>query len=326
MYTKEKRSIHIPFKNKNFQDRRFNIKLTIVLVFLVIVALFITTISGFSALNDTKAVVEKQSQEITRLREQIATLQSDLKKAEQKSDTLQSKNDALQKEVEAYKAQIGKFGLQYPAEAYEGKKLVALTFDDGPGQYTAELLDFMKKQNVHATFFLLGTNVARYPDLVKRMEAEGHVVGNHSYSHANYTSLSASNIAAQLEKCNAAIRSAVGHNALVMRCPGGSYNNTVLSVAKTAAVPVIHWSLDTLDWKLRDKEKILTRTFDELGVKDGDIILMHDIHRQSVDAAKEMIRRLKKDGYTFVTIPELLSVRKDGMQSGVLYTSGIKTN
>ena len=99
-------------------------------------------------------------------------------------------------------------------------------------------------------------------------------------------------------------------------------NTTVREAAKNAGLPVIYWSVDTKDWQLQDKDKILEVAFAHNGIKDGSIVLMHDVYRASVDAAKEMVLRLEKEGYTFVTVPELLSVRKDGMQAGVSYNNG----
>lgn len=326
MKTKEKKIIDIQLDDIVARsDRRINRLLTMLLAVLVAVALIISTICGFVHMHRKQrallAASNEQTAKIAALEQQLNAQQSELDALKSQNSTLQSQNEALADENEAFKAQIGKYGLQYPTEAYAGKKLVAITFDDGPGQYTAELLDFLKENEVRATFFMLGTNASRYPDLIKRMDAEGHALGNHSNSHPNLTTLSAAGVASQLEKCNAAIRSAVGRNAVVMRCPGGSNNATVKNAAKNANMPIIHWSLDTLDWKLKDKDKILKRTFEEIGVKDGDIILLHDIHRESVDTAKDMILRLKKEGYTFVTVPELLSVRKGGMNAGQVYTN-----
>ncbi len=290
-------------------------------VIVALVTALIAMASSRAALGDT---VKEQQETLHSLQQQVETQQSQLQDLQDQNTALQSEADKLESDNEALKVQIEKQGLQYPASIYEGKKLVALTFDDGPGPYTEELLNFLKEQKVRATFFLLGTNASRYPALIQRMSEEGHAIGNHSYNHPNLTTLSAGGIANQIAQCNAAINQAIGRNASVMRCPGGSQNATVRQQAGNAGLPLIHWSLDTLDWKLRDKDKILTRVFEEIGVKDGDIVLMHDIHRESVDAVKEMIVKLQTDGYMFVTVPELLSVRKGGMQAGTLYVSAGK--
>ncbi len=325
MQTQEKKTIDIELDDVAVAaDKRVNRRLIAGLLLLVVTLAIVGAVFGFvqmyRAQRTLATTVNEQADKIAALEQEADTRESELAALEEENDALKSKNEALVDENAAFKSEISKFGLQYPAAAYEGKKLVALTFDDGPGPYTAELLDFLKEHKVRATFFLLGTNVSNYSALVKRMDAEGHAIGNHSNNHPILTKLSAANVASQLEKCNAAIRKAAGHNAVVMRCPGGANNATVKKAAANANMPIIHWSVDTRDWELRDKDKILHKTFNEIGIEDGDIVLLHDIHRESVDATKEMILRLEKEGYTFVTVPELLSVRKGGMTAGVVYS------
>ncbi|MBP3382230.1 MAG: polysaccharide deacetylase family protein [Clostridia bacterium] len=303
-------------------ERQRNRRLSVLLaVFAAVVCLASLTVGIVLSVKNAARIAEKE--------QQITALQQQLDSEKEKNDTLGKENDdlkgkveSLEKENDALKITISQQGGVFPKAAYEGKKLVALTFDDGPGKYTAELLDFLKEHRVRATFFLLGRNAANYPSLVKRMDAEGHTVGNHSYSHPNLAKMSAAGVASQIGNCNAAIYKAIGRNASVLRCPGGSSNATVRSVAKSADLPIIYWSVDTKDWESRDKDKIMQVAFGDKGIKDGSIVLLHDIHRESVDAAKEMIVRLEKEGYTFATVPELLSVRKDGMQAGQSYSNG----
>lgn len=298
------------------RDNRTLAVILAVLFFVICIAAAVTLI-----LTSGTAAKEKDKQ-IAALQQQLEDEKTKNSSLGAENDTLKSKADSLQKENDALKIAISKNNGAFPKEAYEGKKLVALTFDDGPGKYTADLLDFLKEHRVRATFFLLGNNAARYPDLIKRMDAEGHAIGNHSYNHPNLASLSAAGVASQIANCNAAIRNAVGHNAVVMRCPGGSSNATVRAAAANAGVPIIYWSVDTKDWQSRNKDKILEVAFGDKGIKDGSIVLLHDIHPESVEASKEMILRLQKEGYTFVTVPELLWVRKDGMVPGQSYSNG----
>ena len=164
---------------------------------------------------------------------------------------------------------------------YTGKKIVALTFDDGPGPHTARLLDELNKRGVRATFFVVGTQVDHYPELIQRMEAEGHVVGNHSNGHKNLTRLSAAGIKSEMDACAAKIEKLLGHKPEVMRCPGGNYNNRVLGYAKNAGVPIAHWTVDTRDWESRDVDAILSVAFGEQGVRDGSVVLLHDIYETS---------------------------------------------
>ncbi len=202
-------------------------------------------------------------------------------------------------------------------------KLVALTFDDGPGKFTAELLDYLAAHHVHATFFLVGRNAARYPALIKRMDAEGHAIGNHTQNHARLPRLSAAGVKKEIDDCNAVIRAAVGHDAVMLRAPGGNANATVKAVAKDMGLPIAYWSVDTRDWQSRDTDKIVSAAFAARGgIKDGSIVLMHDIYRTTVDAAKIIIPRLEAQGYRFVTVPELLALRRGGAVAGDIYGNG----
>lgn len=201
----------------------------------------------------------------------------------------------------------------------KGKKLVALTFDDGPSQYTEKLLDALKKYNAKATFFVVGSRLDSESStaLLKRMEAEGHVVGNHSQNHKNLRYLSAKNIANEMYAASALIKKAIGHYPVVMRCPGGNYNNTVRNYAKSINTPIIQWSVDTLDWRDRNKTTVANRI--KSNVKDGSIVLMHDLYATTVDAAIEVIPYLQKQGYTLVTVPELLAAKHGTVKPGEVY-------
>lgn len=202
-------------------------------------------------------------------------------------------------------------------------KLVALTFDDGPGKFTAELLDYLAAHHVHATFFLIGRNAARYPALIKRMDAEGHAIGNHTQNHARLPRLSAAGVKKEIGDCNAVIRAAVGHDAVMLRAPGGNANATVKAVAKDMGLPIAYWSVDTRDWQSRNTDKIVSAAFAARGgIKDGSIVLMHDIYRTTVDAAKIIIPRLEAQGYRFVTVPQLLALRRGGAVAGDIYGNG----
>ena len=199
-----------------------------------------------------------------------------------------------------------------------GSKLVAITFDDGPGKYTKELLDTLKQYDAKATFFLVGTCVERYPDLVKREVEEGHQVANHSWDHTKLTTLSQNGISSQLSKTENTIDKACGKDLgkLMVRPPYGSSNATVQAAA---GAPLIFWSVDTLDWKYRNAETVKKNIVNN--AKDGAIILLHDIHPTSVQGAIAAIKELTEKGYTLVTVSELFRRKGVTMAAGTNYHS-----
>ncbi len=210
------------------------------------------------------------------------------------------------------------FGLTAaPAAADTGGKLIALTFDDGPGPYTARLLDGLAERNAKATFFLVGNRVNGYAATVKRAFAEGHQIANHSFNHANLAKLSADSAANQIKQTNANLAGILGDGlTYLVRAPYGSINDKVRTAA---AAPLIQWSVDPQDWKDRDAEIVKNRVVNS--ASDGAIILLHDIHSTSVTGALAAIDALQKQGYEFVTVRELFRRRGVAMSSGTTYYS-----
>ena len=194
-------------------------------------------------------------------------------------------------------------------------KYVALTFDDGPSpRCTPQLLDGLKARDVRATFFVVGCQVEKDPDIVVRMAAEGHQVGNHSYDHKELDKLSVREAAEDMEKNDALLRRLLGAGDYWVRPPYGLLSE---SERQALAVPVIGWSLDTEDWKSKNTEKILDILYRQ--VSDGDIILLHDRYLNSVSAALQAIDHLQQQGYRFVTVSELLALRGIEAAPGVTY-------
>ena len=181
-------------------------------------------------------------------------------------------------------------------------KYIALTFDDGPSRkYTPILLDGLKERGVHATFFLMGKNIEGEEDIVQRMSEEGHLIGNHSYEHIQLTKAGAKAVCEAVEHTQEQIEAITGKRPEYIRPPYGDWNEELEE--EIGMTPVL-WSLDSLDWKLKDTGKIIHQVLKD--VKDGDIILLHDIFPSSVEAALELIDILQKEGYVFVTADELL--------------------
>lgn len=192
-------------------------------------------------------------------------------------------------------------------------KMVALTYDDGPSQYTSAILDTLGQYGSVATFFVLGQRVSDFSDTIKRTYEMGCEIGNHTYSHQILTRVGVSSIQDQIASTNAAVQAVTGVSPVVMRPPGGGYNEMVKS---TVGMPLILWSIDTLDWKTRNAHSTQAAVLDH--VKDGDIVLMHDLYSQTAEASKIIIPELVHRGYQLVTISELADCR-GGMLNGMVY-------
>lgn len=179
---------------------------------------------------------------------------------------------------------------------------IALTFDDGPNpQSTPVLLDGLKERNVKATFFVIGTNAEKYPEIVKRESEEGHIVGNHTYHHVEITKLSEEKAKEEIVKNNELIENITGKEASFMRPPFGSWQKEL--EMKTQTIPVL-WTIDPLDWTTENEDEIVNKVVTD--VKENDIILLHDCYVSSVNAALRIVDILQKEGYEFVTVDELL--------------------
>ncbi|MEV6671903.1 polysaccharide deacetylase family protein [Streptomyces sp. NPDC051162] len=185
-------------------------------------------------------------------------------------------------------------------------KCIALTFDAGPGPRTAELLDILKAKNVHATFFLLGRNhVLAHPGLVRREAAEGHEIGNHTWTHQRLDDLAPDRIRDELDRTQDAVKKITGKAPTLMRPPQGGTNKTVGSVARSLGLSEVLWSATASDYATADTRLIGDRILDQAS-RDG-IILLHDIYDGTVPAVPRIIDELHARGYTFVTVPQLLA-------------------
>ncbi|WP_327249405.1 polysaccharide deacetylase family protein [Streptomyces sp. NBC_01320] len=185
-------------------------------------------------------------------------------------------------------------------------KCIALTFDAGPGEDTPRLLDILKEKKVHATFFLLGKNhVLKHPDTVRRIEAEGHEVANHTWSHKILTDRKPADIRAELEKTQDAIAKITGKKPRLMRPPQGRTDDTVSGISKDLGLSQILWSATAKDYSTTDSALIKKRILDQAS-QDG-IILLHDIYKGTVPAVPGIIDALKERGYTLVTVPQLMA-------------------
>lgn len=202
------------------------------------------------------------------------------------------------------------------------KKLVALTYDDGPhAQYTPELLDVLKKYDVKATFFIIGQNTRTEAAkaALKRAASEGHEIANHSYTHPSVLKLSIDEVRAEFEKTNDAIYEICGIRPTLIRTPGGSYNKELLAGID---YPIIRWTVDTLDWKYNDPEQSLSYLKEQ--VYDGGIILMHDRKSNVAVTTELMINWLHENDYEIVTVSELMRQKGVELKKGYVYFSSSK--
>lgn len=194
-----------------------------------------------------------------------------------------------------------------------GNKVIALTFDDGPGPYTAHLLDVLDQYGAKATFFLIGSKVSSQANVVRSIHARGHQLGNHSWSHPELPKLPVNQIAGEIDRTNDAIKQATGVTPAILRPPYGAVNGVVLEQLRLRGMSSILWSVDTRDWADRNSDIICSRAV--AGARPGAIILMHDIHQTSVNAVPCILSALKQQGYSFVTVQGLLG----NMAAGVGY-------
>ena len=187
-------------------------------------------------------------------------------------------------------------------EDYFDRKMVALTFDDGPHPvYTERLLDGLKKRNVKATFFLIGKSADKYPELVKRMAEEGHLIGNHTMDHVQLNHKTYEEAIEQIRQSNQIISQITGQTPQYIRPPFGEWSKELQEEVDMTAVL---WDVDPVDWKVKNTEIVVKRILKN--ARDGDIILLHDVYGTSVDAALEIVDQMQAEGYEFVTVDEII--------------------
>ena len=181
---------------------------------------------------------------------------------------------------------------------------VAITYDDGPGAETNRLLDKLKAKNAHASFMVLAPSAEQHPELLKRMKAEGHTIGNHTKSHRQLNTLSPEQVSQEIDAGNAVIKKATGQGTRWVRPPYGATNATVDQVTRDKGVSQALWDVDTVDWKDRNSEHVCSSAVQ--GARAGSIVLMHDIHPTTVDAADCVIDGLRAKGLEPVSLDRLL--------------------
>ncbi len=201
------------------------------------------------------------------------------------------------------------------ADVEQPVKLIALTFDDGPRRdTTGKLLDGLAQRGAPATFFLIGEQIVGQEDLVRRMEAEGHQIGIHTYDHVTLTGLNRADFDAQVDKTRQMLKNILGHNDFLLRPPYGLYDQ---GVQNKAECPIILWSIDPKDWGDKNADRETAHIVSE--ARDGAIVLMHDIYPASVEAALRVVDELHRQGYLFVTVEQLFAARGIELKPGEVY-------
>ncbi len=197
-------------------------------------------------------------------------------------------------------------------------KMIALTFDDGPGvKATARILAALEKVGGRATFFMLGENAAAHPDLARQVAQAGHLVGTHTNSHKSLIRLTAQEMLQEVELSLNNIQKATGVRPAILRPPYGNVNDLV---KETLDLPLVNWSVDTRDWDSRDAQKVYDHIL--ANVRDGDIVLMHDIYDSTAEAVEMVLPELVKRGYQLVTVEELFAYKGLSLKAGKVYYNG----
>lgn len=197
----------------------------------------------------------------------------------------------------------------------KNKKMVALTYDDGPSIYTPRVLKTLKENNSVATFFVVGNRVPTYSDTVKKAHDMGCEIGNHTYEHKCLTRISETEVRRQISRTNKNVKKVTGQTPVIMRPTGGATNP---NVKQWVGMPSIIWSIDTLDWKTRNAGSTKKAVLDH--VKDGDIVLMHDLYSATATASETIIPELVRRGYQLVTVSELAECRGGMKETGAYYS------
>ncbi len=189
-------------------------------------------------------------------------------------------------------------------------KCIALTFDDGPGPHTAKLLKKLKKAQAPATFFVIGKKIDDYPDVVRSMAKQGHEVASHTWSHQDMRRMNPKKLNKELTATSKAIKELTGQAPKLVRPPFGSINTEVQNVLKSRGESAVLWNIDPVDWQHKNSKRTVNAA--TTTATSGSIILLHDVQPSTVEAVPQIVKELRKQGYTLVTVSELLGDVKAG--------------
>ncbi len=199
------------------------------------------------------------------------------------------------------------------------KPMIALTFDDGPSQYTWSIVSTLSQYNAKGTFFLVGNRIATHKSAIDFTIANGNQIASHGFSHLNLVKLTDEETLEQIQKVDSLLLQQHNYTATLFRVPYGERDNRVLNILKEQGKPVIGWSVDPRDWEVQDKDEIVKHVLRK--AKDGDIILMHDLYKPTADAVAELVPALQAKGYQLVTVSELFQYKGISLEPGKYYRS-----
>ena len=289
------------------------------LIIVVVLLLAFVGVLAFNELDAANTANASDESNNSKIRSEIFLVVGTNAKAMRESSIAEAKEqirieleriEAERREAERKKAMENRIASNAALNA-PGAKYIALTFDDGPGAHTGRLLDILNTHGARGTFFVVGRNIASNPGVLSRMANEGHEIGGHSWSHPQLSTLKEEEISSQIMDTRNKILSVAGVDSVLVRPPYGSVDDTVKGVGADLGCSYINWSVDSLDWSSRNVEAIRCEILSS--VKNGSIILCHDIHGTTVDAMEVIIPELQEKGFQFVTVTELLGATTPGV-------------
>ena len=305
-------NIKFNYKNKVKIFRESPVKKIIILSLTASLAL-----TGCSIYNDTNDSINKTTT-IENVEVSSDVIQSSIEQKatpnviESTSVPVNSNNDAVTNEQKAIASEKKAAVVSEPVEQKE-KKLVAITFDDGPSKYTSELVDILTKNGAKATFFIVGSNVSNYSDSVVKSYQAGNEIGIHTYSHNSFTKMTIEQIQSELSKTRALLDGIDVDYSNIVRPPYGNINKNIQGNINTS---FILWSVDTRDWESKNKDAIIAEV--KANISEGSIILFHDIYPSTIEAIKELLPELT-DEYQFVTVSELFNQNDKSLDENQKY-------
>lgn len=290
-------------RKRQFRSQLILLNSAVALIIIMIVLVVkVVSLNGQEAINQLEMASED-------------TTSGDKKKVEEKKATEASKESKADA-VEAVTIQSVGEQKWIRKNLDASKPMVALTFDDGPyTPVTKRIIKTLKKYDQKATFFCVANRISRYPQVVKDAYAQGCQIASHTYGHVVLTKLKKKKIKEQVDRANNVFQGIIGCEATVLRPPGGHVNQ---KVRNTVDDPLICWNVDSEDWKSRNAKSILSRCNN---IKDGDIVLFHDLYSSTAKAVEKLVPKLKKKGFLLVTIDELFYYKGIALEPGKVYYS-----